>query len=469
MHYEKGAKSNLGIRFTGTILWIVVILFVLFLLVVADYLDSANNWMPRYWPNNSEPRKDTRIDAPARFAPLATDSDNEIPYIRYDNMTIKALKERFDYASSHGDADTPNNRNNTAGQHILDFAIIGFAKCGTTTMMKWLNMHDEIAVLLKEQMALQKRHPVQIIRTIVHVLPEGRYRRGYKSPNDVEDGRARNKLRIHYPKTRLLVGLRHPVLWFESFYNHRVQNGYEMPNLTDYSSRNSKGFRGGCGKSWNGVCFNRASFHMHLAYWGKTPLLSPNKDDYASFYDAGYTTDSEWNFFSKRDRQELQKAFNTTFVSPNPIFLYDVSQLRMPPATTSVADNEEETRRQKDYENFVFSLQGFLGVPKNLTAMPAMIREKPGKTDVNATEQSRRNKLKIDMCDDQFKLPRQWLLEVGASVSGWVANHFAKSPHGVFLGGDLGNNDQGSSRLLEILESYGKDPCPERLARKNAK
>ena len=327
----------------------------------------------------------------------------------------------------------------------------------------WLNMHDEIAVILREQMALQKRHPVQIIRTISNSLPEGRYRRGYKSPNDVEDGRARNKLRVHYPKTRLLVGLRHPVLWFESFYNHRIQNGYPMPDPASYDLPKN---REKCTAADRGVCIQRANFHKTLAFWGKTPLLSPNKEKYESFYDAGYTTDSEWQFFSEAHRKLLLKEFNKTFVSPNPMFLYDVSQLRMPLASSSGADHEEERRSQKDYEDFVYSLQGFLGVPRNLSAMPAMIRESPGKTDVNATEQSRRNGLKIDVCDDGFEIPRRHLLEIGANAAAWITNYFARSPHGVVLGGDLGENGGGSSRLLEILQSYGKDPCPDRRARK---
>ena len=43
----------------------------------------------------------------------------------------------MDYAISHGDAENPNTPNNTIGQHLLDFGIVGFPKCGTTTMSKF--------------------------------------------------------------------------------------------------------------------------------------------------------------------------------------------------------------------------------------------------------------------------------------------------------------------------------------------
>jgi hypothetical protein len=334
-----------------------------------------------------------------------------------------------------------------------------------TTPVRWLNKHDEIAVVHKEIMSLQKQHPARILKFVMLHLPEGRYRRGYKSPNDVEDGRARNKLRVHYPETRLLVGLRHPVLWFESFYNHRVQNGRSMPNLVEeIKNRSDSSVQLFCGSNWQGACFPRSHFHTSLARWGKTPLLSPDDDnkDYESYYGAGYMRNDEWKLFSNKHRKELRQGINQTAISPNPIFLYDVGQLRMPGG-----DNGHETKgQQKHYEDFVLSLQDFLGVPMNVTAMPTMMWESPGNRDgINATEQARRESLKIDLCDDKHEIPRKWLIDVGANMAKWIADYFVKSPHGVFVGGGIDETD-GSSRFLEILESYGKDPCPERRLKK---
>lgn len=336
-------------------------------------------------------------------------------------------------------------------------------------------MHDQIAVVDKEIMSLQKQHPVRILRFIFNQLPEGQYRRGYKSPNDIENDRVRNKLRIHYPETRLLVGLRHPVLWFESFYNHRIQNGRDMPNLAEELAKKNaentiKNTRDG---RWNGANIVRANFHTALVKYGKTPLLSlenhNNNKDYEKYYSTGYKKEDEWKLFSKKDQRILKEEVNktATVISPNPIFLYDVGQLLLPP-THGQAGNDEEKRSQQHYKEFVLSLQEFLGVPKNASAMPTMIRQKPGRTEgINATEQARLDGLKIDMCDDQYALPRKWLMEIGANVAEWITRYLAKSPHGVYFGG--GTNKDGSSRFLEIIESYGRDPCPERRSKNQVK
>ena len=56
-------------------------------------------------------------------------------------MTVEAtqlLELLLTMGVSHGDAENPNNPNNTVGQPLLDFGIVGFPKCGTTTMSKIL-------------------------------------------------------------------------------------------------------------------------------------------------------------------------------------------------------------------------------------------------------------------------------------------------------------------------------------------
>jgi len=481
--YEKSGRANRGIPFFRTSLGVFATIFFLFpLLMLVHHLDKLYVHNTHYEPNNKnvtitknggskkplKKRPPSTKGATVSKLPSVTPDKNSIgaiPYIRYNSSTIKNIKEGMDYAFSHGDTENPNNANNTRGQYLLDFGIIGFPKCGTTTMMKWLNMHDQIAVITKEIMALQKIHPVGIIRHVANYLPEGQYRRGYKSPSDVEDGRAMNKLGIHYPKTKLLVGLRHPVLWFESFYNHRIQNGNTMPNLVEELSKPNaeKTMKNFCGGNWNGACFPRANFHSSLVKWGKTPLLSVGNSnkDYNSYFDAGYDREAEWKLFSKKEKRKLQNDVNNTKISPNPIFLYDVSQLHIPPSTSDAGD--EEKGNQKHYDDFVLSLQEFLGVPKNVSVMPPMIKESPGRTQgINATEQKRLQSLKIDLCDEELALARKWLIEIGADVAEWITNYFSKSPHGVYFGG-------GTAHFLKILESYGKDPCPERILRKQGK
>lgn len=154
--YEKGGRANRATPFFRTSLGVFAIIFFLFpLLMLAHHLDKLYVHNGHYEPNNRDvtitnngggknPQKKRppiiTIGAPVSNLPLASpnkDRIDAIPYIRYNSSTIKTIKEGMDYASSHGDAENPNNANNTRGQYLLDFGIIGFPKCGTTTMSKF--------------------------------------------------------------------------------------------------------------------------------------------------------------------------------------------------------------------------------------------------------------------------------------------------------------------------------------------
>jgi hypothetical protein len=43
--------------------------------------------------------------------------------------------------------------------------------------------------------------------------------RGYKAPMDLQTPLAMELIATYFPSARLFVGLRNPILWFESFYN----------------------------------------------------------------------------------------------------------------------------------------------------------------------------------------------------------------------------------------------------------
>ena len=145
--YEKGRKSGGRISLLRFSLGAMATIFVLFLLMLVDHLDSIASIKPNFGPgkdltspnaffsNNGRPKKSYAIHSSSTNR---TDID-EIPYIRYnETLSVNDIKERMDYAISHGDAENPNNPNNTVGQPLLDFGIVGFPKCGTTTMSKIL-------------------------------------------------------------------------------------------------------------------------------------------------------------------------------------------------------------------------------------------------------------------------------------------------------------------------------------------
>ena len=99
-----------------------------------------------------------------------------------------------------------------------------------------------------------------------------------------------------YPDVKkLIIGVRHPVKWFESFYNFRANNSNGK-----YPPAESKIGSGGGPKD---VTTHRARFHDMLAQLGKTALTS--KDEIQLL------------------RDDFQ--FKTVTYSPVQVFLYDAS------------------------------------------------------------------------------------------------------------------------------------------------
>lgn len=81
-------------------------------------------------------------------------------------------------------------------------------------------------------------------------------RMGIKCPTNLEVDLALSNYRKFFPETKFIVGLRHPVRWFESFYNFRITNGYDMPP--------AERLVGKCKRRFQGVCTFRANFSHHL-------------------------------------------------------------------------------------------------------------------------------------------------------------------------------------------------------------
>lgn len=79
---------------------------------------------------------------------------------------------------------------------------------------------------------------------------------GIKCPTNLEVDLALQNYNKFFPTTKFIVGLRHPILWFESFYNFRITNGYDMPP--------AERLIGKCKRRFQGVCTFRANFSHHL-------------------------------------------------------------------------------------------------------------------------------------------------------------------------------------------------------------
>ena len=109
-------------------------------------------------------------------------------------------------------------------QFLLDFAILGFEKCGTSTLMKWLGGHPEIQCFQNELYDLFQGHPDALVTRIYkkygNRLGEKTLKIGYKNPIDIFQPSSRNLLGKYWPRTKLFILLRHPVRYVSIVASH---------------------------------------------------------------------------------------------------------------------------------------------------------------------------------------------------------------------------------------------------------
>jgi len=198
------------------------------------------------------------------------------------------------------------------------------------------------------------------------------------------------------------------VLWFESFYNFRVRQGYDM------RPAHHPLFLGPCTKEAHGVCTHEALFHHHLALLGKTNASSP--DEIGLFLP-----------HPPRRRPTHERI-------PNQIFLYEISQL--------YSDNETRAVMYRD------DLAKYLG----LTYPPSpIVRGSSNRTGDESNNTRSSNHL--DICEDMYKPLRDELLKNGRAASTWIRTFFM----------DHADVTVSSPEYFrELLLSWMEDPCTNR-------
>lgn len=295
-------------------------------------------------------------------------------------------------------------------QKMLHFSIVGFPKCGTTDLKNWMVENDEICIPEKEfGVHLDTTTDQQAVNKTVKML----YRqcpgqttfgkRGFKFPSQLYTKKNHEWLRDHFPTTKLIVGVRHPVLWFQSFYNYKIRIGVQLPNPQEFLN-NTHNCR-------LGVCIDRANMHAYLSYLGKTA-----KDD------GGITSEQE-ELLSVSTSWSLGAMANPPL--PQKVFLYDVTQL-------------DSSKRRHVADSFWKDLSEFMEL-----STPETDRQKvPENHDKDAS--------KIDICDPSYRELREKLVEIGKASSQWILNHFI--PHK--------DVTISSPKYLALaLRKWGVDPC----------
>ena len=372
----------------------------------------------------------------------------------------------------HDDAKSYNKSfyritdNVTLTQSLLHFAIIGFGKCGTTTLHQFLRTHPRftphLQTLENEVWALAAKDPQRLMRRLHAALPDPTKQRGYKCPGDVLGEYILDYYEKYFPDTKLLVGLRHPVWWFESLYNFRIQN------FNDYRSVPPPNeLIGVCSKTTKQICTRRGHFAYYLMRFGKQFRLADTANGHdQNRHPQDYESDPSWKTATlyqignqslwKRPFTDLEERIARKYpvyefklehlgYKPNPIFLFEVNQL---------GDTDRDRRR-----TFERDLYHFLELDHQVSWEDdgdndeidnAWEHVRPGRRGWNATVQAEKDALKIDICADQFQVLRAELMDLAEMASLWIRQVFLNQPEVSFSARDY---------LEELLGAWVIDPC----------
>ena len=229
-------------------------------------------------------------------------------------------------------------------------------------------------------------------------------KRGIKCPSGIKNSRSLERMHNHSPRARLIVGIRHPVLFFQSYYNYRVTEIYDR-NLTEKIPP----AEGLIGKTtWKDVCTDTARFDLFLKQLGKTNMTTTELEEFVG-------------------RPHMA-------VRPNSlkVFLYSLDQI----------DDTDENRSSI----FRSDLQGYLELR---SPIPSFSHE-----NLNNFVGDRGHPETMDICQSRYDAIRKVLVGHGTVMETWIRKEFIKSPD-VFVA--------NKKHFLESIRSFRTDPCLLRL------
>ena len=301
---------------------------------------------------------------------------------------------------------------NTSG---LDFAILGFPKCGTTFLRKVLGHHHEVAMggrLEDEEHSefCQIQHNDGVQKTMAWLenersLAEASSNQqlpkqyGIKCPSMVRKPRAIVNLVKQSNEMRLVLGLRHPVRWFESMYNYRVGTHYRHNDLNETIPRLNELLD--TTKQWRDVSLSHARYEDALKRLNEVR-------------------------FNKRDIKEIRDRH----VSPHyKLFIYTTDQLH----------DTNETRRVQ----FQTDLEHHLRLQT-----PLLDFTKVRKTNAQDSSQYKEH---IDICDNEYRSIRNKLVNQGRITGDWIRNTFLESSENIIV--------SDKEYFSSLLREWGVDPC----------
>ena len=315
----------------------------------------------------------------------------------------------------------------------MDFLIAGHPKTGTTTLVANL---AKVAPMKVKDFCASK--PATILHYVIDAWPQkfpeimdgpNKYVSdkslmmvGSKCPQFIGDPELLSRFTISHPRMKLIVGIRHPVEWFNSFIRmgHTEDLYKKMKICPHYKNIDPiSGIPGGiasnaarnkdqheiciaecrCGIP---ICFHRSRLHIGLARIGKTGLSS-----------------DERKLLAPKDPDGGENLFDAQ--AKNPVFVYDQSQMKE--------------------DSYWDELAGFLG----LNYIP--------NEHYHSSKGSEKN---VTLCIPFYDEFRSKIMEHSYNMSVWLEDYFLP------LGLDPNRPDvviANTKTFQEIIQTYKRDPC----------
>lgn len=303
--------------------------------------------------------------------------------------------------------------------------------CLAVRLMNYLRRkNDEIYINNGEICYQNRRNPSKLVRMYykphVEIKVNKRAERikfGVKCPEDLETEFGLQRYAKHFPDTKMIISVRHPVNWFESYYNFRAYHRYPllMPDTDDLIGPAEKNYpytQWNCSKKCpsgnQNVYSERANFHWPLSRLGKTSL----------------STDAEWNLLQHHN-MSIEPSRSKVFLVENRQLLYD----------------------HPSSQNFPADLRDFLGLHSDLRPLKPWVPIPADEKYSNKAAAARR----IDICDDKHKRIRKVLVESGKSAAEWITKYFIESHDVTVTSRDL---------FVELLDDWKYDPCDDEHKRR---
>lgn len=292
---------------------------------------------------------------------------------------------------------------------FLDYAIIGMPKTGTTSILKLLSNHtltlenkercdlniNDIPLLVNDLYKLKSKTSNRLLAKKPPIT-------GLKCPLDISSFTSLQNYASYFYDSNLIIGLRHPIKWFESFYNFRVRNMNNMPSTEKLLNN--------CVKGSHGVCAWRANISDFLYQLNKT---------------TAQCFDNKKGIIDDRCLMEQKKYMslkNTKRVEGHvgKVFIYLIDQFE---------EKHLEEKLVHDLFKFLdieFPAQNLFTQNDNITLHVPKISTVGAFDHIPGVKETTMKDM-IDICDDQHQKIRDVLMDKARNASIWIRTYFLES------------------------------------------